>query len=107
PSIGASTVHFGTGSLPSSSGTSDTLFRARRILRSTSISRWSERNGSFDDGCPRAYGLDMARGIRTIVIVGALGCAAHARQAQSTGKVEFEIVSIKHNTSGNVGNSGR
>jgi uncharacterized protein (TIGR03435 family) len=67
----------------------------------------NQRNGSFDDGCPRPYGLGMARGIRTVVIVGTLGCAAHALQAQSTGKVEFEIVSIKHNTSGNAGNSGR
>jgi uncharacterized protein (TIGR03435 family) len=62
----------------------------------------------FDDGEPRAYGrLGMARVIRSIVIVAALGCGAPALHGQSTAKVEFEIVSIKRNTSGNPGNSGR
>src|SRR4029077_17015229 len=44
---------------------------------------------------------------RSVVIVVALGCGAAALHGQATGKVEFEVVSIKRNTSGNPGNSAR
>src|SRR5262245_9824004 len=49
----------------------------------------------------------MMRVITSIAIVIALGDVHSALDAQSTGKVEFEIVSIKRNTSGNQGSSGR
>jgi uncharacterized protein (TIGR03435 family) len=49
----------------------------------------------------------MVRVIGSMVIVIALANAHSALDAQSTGRVEFEIVSIKRNTSGNPGSSGR
>jgi uncharacterized protein (TIGR03435 family) len=45
--------------------------------------------------------------MRSIVIVVALGCGAFVLHGQSSAKVEFEVVSIKRNTSGNPGNSAR
>jgi len=61
----------------------------------------------FDERCLRAYVPNVANVIRSILILSALGCCVPALQAQSTGKVEFEVVSIKRNSSGNRGNSGR
>jgi uncharacterized protein (TIGR03435 family) len=49
----------------------------------------------------------MSRVIRMSVVVAAFAGAALMIHAQSISKVEFEIVSIKRNTSGNPGNSGR
>jgi uncharacterized protein (TIGR03435 family) len=62
---------------------------------------------TFDQGCERAYGLAVGHVMRSIMIAAALTCDATALHAQSSGKTEFEIVSIKRNTSGNTGNSGR
>ena len=56
---------------------------------------------------PKAHGFGMARVMRSIMIVAALVCGAASLDAQSTGTVEFEIVSIKRNTSANTGSSGR